>query len=274
VICKIPRTEIFQYLDAELAPADRTRVETHVASCSDCAQLVRIERAFRTAYMDRLTPDPAPDSVREGVSRLLAALPDPGSVRRASRRLTPAAMLAGGVGLLVLGAFLGAGVRDVWRGPGLSIVQLADASVDHHQKLVRGLLPLDIKAASARDAEAWFKSKLDFNVSIPEVKDHRVTLLGGRISHLRELEAAALGYRVDDKPVSLFIIPEEQYRRLGLSETPKFKVLSRRGYDVIVWRSHGAGYTLVSEIGGQPCLVCHSTKEPLELAPGSPAHQS
>jgi hypothetical protein len=72
--------------------------------------------------------------------------------------------------------------------------------------------------------------------------------------------------------VSLFIIADEMYQRLPLKEKPKFKVLSHRGYDVIIWRSHGTGYTLVSEIGGRSCVVCHSPDEKREavLEPAAP----
>ena len=48
---------------------------------------------------------------------------------------------------------------------------------------------------------------------------------------------AALEYRVDGNNVSLFIIPEEAYRQLRLNDKPRFKVVSHRGYDVVIWRS-------------------------------------
>ena len=41
-------------------------------------------------------------------------------------------------------------------------------------------------------------------------------------------------------------------------------MLNHRGYDVIIWRQHGTGYALVSEIGNRSCLVCHSSEEILD----------
>ena len=73
-------------------------------------------------------------------------------------------------------------------------------------------------------------------------------------------------YQIDHRNVSLFVIPEEAYLRLGLREKPKFKVLNHRGYDVIIWRQHGTGYALVSEIGTRSCLVCHSPDEKLDAS--------
>ncbi len=274
MICKVTRAEIFQYLDGELSRDERADVERHLASCPDCSRLVTIERAFRAAYMERLRPDPVPESVRERAVRLLETLASPPSSPADHRRVRRLGLLAVALALVLVGGVLGAVVRDTWRAARVSIIQLADASVDQHQKLARGLLPYDIAAASPRQAEQWFRNKLDFNVSIPELTNEHLAFLGGRISHLRGVDVAALGYRVDGKSVSLFVIPEEQYRRLGLSETPKFKVLTRRGYDVIVWRSHGTGYALVSEVGGQPCLVCHAPEEKLNLPPAPSAHRS
>ena len=109
-------------------------------------------------------------------------------------------------------------------------------------------------------------------MSLPELTGDDLVLLGGRISNLEDLEVAALHYRVEGKDVSLFIIPLEKYRTLGLGDSPKFKMVTRQGYDVVVWASHGAAYSLVSEIGGRSCLVCHSREEKLDLPPGSRVH--
>ena len=105
-------------------------------------------------------------------------------------------------------------------------------------------------------------------MSLPELTGDDLVLLGGRISNLEDLEVAALHYRVEGKDVSLFIIPLEKYKTLGLGDSPKFKMVNRQGYDVVVWASHGAAYSLVSEIGGRSCLVCHSREEKLDLPPG------
>jgi anti-sigma factor RsiW len=151
-------------------------------------------------------------------------------------------------------------------------MRLADASVEQHQKLARGILPHDIQRVAPKAAEQWFKGRLSFNVSLPELTGEDLTLVGGRVSNLRDLEVAALHYQVEGKDVSLFIIPFEKYKSLGLSESPKFKMVTRRGYDVIVWASHGAAYSLVSEIGGRSCLVCHSREEKLDLPAAPQVH--
>jgi anti-sigma factor RsiW len=212
-----------------------------------------------------LRSDPAPPAVRERAERLLANLaesPRPERARRFGRRtvvttILGVALVAGGLSALML--------TWVQREASASLLRLADASVEQHQRLARGLLPFDITRISPGEAEQWFGNKLDFNVRLPELKDANLTFLGGRISHLRDFEVAALEYRVDQKNVTLFIMSAEQYQQLGLKAEPKFKMVNRQGYDVIVWSAHGAAYALVSEIGGRSCTVCHAPDEKLDV---------
>ena len=264
--CKLALTRLFEYLDGELSPDQCHVVEDHLGACPDCQHRLELERAFREIYAVPLRPDPVPAAVRERAERLLASLAEspaaPRAPRFGRRRAVVTAVLAT---FLVGGALTALTLTWAQRAASASLVRLADASVEQHQKLARGLLPFDIARVSPKEAEQWFGNKLDFNVRLPELKDETLTFLGGRVSHLRDVEVAALEYRVDQKNVTLFIMPDEQYQRLGLKAEPKFKMVNRQGYDVIVWSAHGAAYALVSEIGGRSCTVCHSPEEKLDV---------
>jgi len=269
--CSTAKSKIFPLVDGELTPELRDQLEAHLARCGACRRLVDLEVAFRETYVEQLRPDPAPEPVRERVATLLRGLGQGPRAGRGQRRVARLTVCAGAVLLLVVG--FGAGIAlQSYTGTRTSLAELADAAVEQHQKLVRDLLPPDIKDVSPKVAEEWFKKRLAFNVSLPELKTERLHFLGGRISHLREIEVAALEYRVDGNNVSLFIIPEEAYRQLRLNDKPRFKVVSHRGYDVVIWRSQGAGYTLVSEIGDRACLMCHAPEEKLEPLPRPSAH--
>jgi anti-sigma factor RsiW len=269
--CSTAKAKMFPYVDGELGQEARDQVEAHLAHCGACRRLVDLEVAFREMYVEPLRPDPAPSRVREKVSALLSGLD---GERRAGRRRAGVRRLALGLaaGLLVFsGVIAGLGLQQYLR-PATSVTDIADAAVEQHLKLVRDLLPRDIKDVPPKAAEEWFKKRLAFNVNLPDLKADSLQFLGGRISHLRDVEVAALEYEVEGNKVSLFIIPEEAYRRLQLGDKPRFKVLSHRGYDVVIWRSQGAGYTLVSEIGDRACLVCHGPNEKLEPLPRPSAH--
>ncbi len=279
MVCKVARSKLFQYVDGELPEDQAATLEVHLTACPDCRRLTEIERSFRERYVEPLRPARTPERVRDQVTRLLDGLPD----QRPATRRPPASLrslLVAGLALLALGSLLGVGLSGLfgrggerlWDGGKASLVRLADASVEQHQKLARGMLPYDIQHVPPKAAEEWFKGRLNFNVSLPELTGDDLVLLGGRISNLEALEVAALHYRVEGKDVSLFIIPPDKYRTLGLGDSPKFKMVTRHGYDVVVWASHGAAYSLVSEIGGRSCLVCHSRGEKLELPAGSQVH--
>jgi len=272
MVCKDARSKLFQYLDGELPQEQRSVLEGHLAACADCDRLVRLERTFQETYLDPLRPDPAPDRVRDQVARLLHALPDSPQAERWWSHRSRVRLLAAAAALLLVGGIIGIGLQRLWNGPKTSLIRLAEASVEQHQKLARGVVPYDIKQVSPKAAEQWFRRRLDFNVSLPELTREDLTFLGGRISHLYDFEVAALHYQVEGKDVSLFVIPLERYRKLGLGESPKFKMVTYGGYDVIVWASHGAAYALVSEIGGRSCLVCHAREDKLDLPASSRVH--
>jgi anti-sigma factor RsiW len=261
VACELPLGE---YLDGELGPDARRLLEAHLEDCAECRRRVELERAFKEIYTTPLRPDEAPPDVRRRMTVLLAGLVD--SERGpAPRRRRRAVLAVATAALVVIGVALGMLVGGGQRAAAASLVRLADASVEQHQKLSRGILPLDITHVSPKEAERWFGQKLDFNVRLPDLKREQLTFLGGRLSHLDGFDVAALEFRVEDQHVSLFIMPAEQYQQLGLRDEPRFKMVNRSGYDVIVWSSHGVAYTLVSEIGGRSCAVCHSPDERLDV---------
>jgi len=167
--------------------------------------------------------------------------------------------------VLAIGITLGAGsIASMQRGTRLNGV--ADASVDQHQKLVRGLMRPAIAGVSPRAVEDWFRQRVDFKVVLPDLKDPKTTLMGARLSRLAGAETAAIDYQLDHHRVSLFIVAEEAYNRLALGENPRFKRVQRRGYDGIIWRHGATGYTLVSQIGVRACHVCHSPDEKFDGA--------
>jgi anti-sigma factor RsiW len=263
--CELTKSHIFAYVDGELPRELREAMELHLAGCGPCRHFVEQELTFRDRYVARLRPDPAPPHLREGVDRLLDGLvgaPARGHRRRVRTWITGS---VAAVALLALGVALGVGVQTLRQRADL-LAELTEASVEQHLKLASGQLPPDLVDGSPRSAEAWFRRRLDFNVTLPDLPSANLTLLGARISNLGSVPAAALEYRLDHRNVSLFVIPDEAYGRLGLSEKPKFKMLSHRGYDVIIWRQHGTGYALVSEIGTRSCLVCHSPEEKLDAS--------
>ena len=272
--CNAVKAQIFPYVDGELPPETLAEIEAHFTSCESCSRLVDLELRFQAAYTRHLRPEPTPPHVRERIAGFLGELTSraKGRSRRSLLRRTAVTALA--VLLIGAGATVALMAESILRSRG-ALGELAEAAVEQHQRLTRDLLPPDIHGVSPKVAEEWFRKRLKFNISVPELPSDRLKFRGGRIWHLEGVETAALGYEVEGSDVSLFIVPGEAYRRLGLKEPPRFRLVTRRGYDVIVWQSqvNGVGYALVSEIGGRACVVCHSPDEIRESAATLSAHR-
>jgi len=108
--------------------------------------------------------------------------------------------------------------------------ELAEASIDQHQKLVSGLLPPAIAGVSPQAAEDWFRQRVDFKVVLPDLKDPKITLVGAHVSRLADADVAAIDHQLDRHRVSLFMIPEKAYNQLALGEDPRFKLVKSRGF--------------------------------------------
>jgi len=69
--CGAIRKVVYEFLDAELPPAESERVIVHIAVCTPCAGYVAFERAFLAIVQRRSTIDQAPPELRD---RIRAAL--------------------------------------------------------------------------------------------------------------------------------------------------------------------------------------------------------
>jgi anti-sigma factor RsiW len=254
--CDTMKSQVFPYVDGELPTALRDEMEAHFGDCESCRRVVEQELAFRDTYVARLRPDPTPPHLRDRINHFVTGLVEQ-RARTRRRWYKPWLYMTSAVVLLAVGVVLGLQLAAIL-GRGNTMDEVIEASVDQHQKLGRGLLPRDIVGMSPQAAEDWLRKRVDFKVSLPDLKKPNVVLVGARISHLANAEVAAIDYKLDRDHVSLFIMPEEAYNQLGLSEKPRFKVMKRRGFDVVIWRHEATGYTLVSEIGARACHVCHA----------------
>ncbi|MCA9399961.1 MAG: hypothetical protein KC618_09435, partial [Candidatus Omnitrophica bacterium] len=79
------------------------------------------------------------------------------------------------------------------------------------ERFVTDQLPLVIHSNSAEEIEQYFKDKLSFTLEIPRtlpLKNAR--LAGARMCHLNKVPVAYLVYYIDNKPVSVFLMHEEE----------------------------------------------------------------
>lgn len=160
----------------------------------------------------------------------------------------------------------------------LSGPKFAEFAVTTHRQHAQGALALDLRSDSMQTVNAWFKTKLQFPLSLPTSplvpgEEQPYRLEGARLVQVKGKTAAYISYRVQKDAASLIVTPDSVAVASGGVEV-KFTKLSFHystveGYKVVTWSSHGLTYALVSEEGNRTqrsCMVCHSAMKDRDLS--------
>ena len=194
--CEEVRQFISAYLDSELDTKNNLQVEEHLEQCAQCRSAYEAQYKFEHNIRQHLTSD---KSTQEAWQRALHKLKTRPSPRL---RILQAAGLT--VILLVLAVF---GVYR-WNA---SHQDLSRFAVISHERFVADQLPLVIHSSSAEEIENYFKDKLSFELEIPQTLPFKgARLAGARMCHLNKVPVAYLVYYIDNKPVSVFLMHEEE----------------------------------------------------------------
>jgi anti-sigma factor (TIGR02949 family) len=226
------------YVDGEFADEDRAEFERHLAECERCRDVARAQARFKASLRAHLRRPPLPEGLRERIRKQLAAAPLPQSPWR--RFVYRSALAAAAVPLLFLLLFFGR--------PSGTARAVVEESIHRHQRD----LPLEVVGPDGQHVSSWFRGKLDFPVQPPPLRQAGADLLGGRVSHVSDRQAAYLIYNAHGQKVSVLIfepgdIPVEapRVRRIG-NRSIYFD--HRRGYNVALWRDGRMGYAFASDL--------------------------
>jgi len=234
-------------LDGEFDDRESAEAVAHLSSCEACRRKVEALGRARSAVREKLRAaigpssplGRAPASLRLRVHEALERERRPWW-RRALAPIPVSAAAACAAGALLVLYTQGEGAP------------LADEVALRHMRN----LPLEVTTASAgADAiPGWFRGKVDFNPRPPEFRQGGATLMGGRISHIRDRTAAYMRYQLPRGQAGLFIV-EDPERRLGdaagrevSAGGSRIRMFNARGYNVAVWREDGVVYSLVSDL--------------------------
>ena len=145
-------------------------------------------------------------------------------------------------GLLVFGV-----VVSKRAGLPVQAATLADQSIEWH----RQDLPMDVNGPSPDTIQRFFSDKVRFAVRPPVFEQPSAHLVGGRLSNLREHQAAYLIYQVGGRRVSVFIFDASELSPEGMPqrEGQRDVLWSRRhGYNVAMVQSGDTGYLVASDL--------------------------
>jgi anti-sigma factor (TIGR02949 family) len=248
--CQVVQKFMSVYLDGEFDEDDRRDMDVHLAACEACRAQVDYERRFRQAIQSRLPRPLAPEGLRE---RVVVALNND----RPARRL-PRPLVWGSVPAVAALALM---ITFTWTvTSGFS--PLVDQAVAEHTRQP----PVEVNSEDSGEVENWFRSKVNFRVTLPRFAHRRLSLVGGRLSNLAERRAALIRYHHDGHRFSLFVVAGTDLdmggERCQKVRQQEFCLTEVRGYSVVSWRSRGLLYSMVGESNPAELLKVLSVANP------------
>ena len=210
------------YIDGEASAEQRAIVDAHLLACPKCRHQTALQSAVRETVRTKLCRPCAPEALRTRCRAAAAGRWSPS--RSALASLSMAAAL-----LLVVGGVL------LYALTGLSpTVLAAQLTVDHVTCFaVHGSdVPVDVRASEEQYARDY-----GGEIHLPRVAIAGLQLVAVRRCFCGEGVAAHAMYRLDGRPVSLYVISGARRDRVS---TDVF------GHDAVMWSKQDATYVLLS----------------------------
>jgi anti-sigma factor (TIGR02949 family) len=235
------------YVDGEFAEEDRVEFERHLAECSRCREVARFEARFKASLRAHLRRPPLPVGLRERIAAQIEASPIPGS--RLRRFFYRSVLVAAAAPALVALLFSGQA----------QTLPVVTESIHRHERN----LPLDVVGPDQQRVTTWFRDKVDFPVRPPRLRLAGANLLGGRVTNVRDRQAALLQYNLRGQKISVLVfdpgdlsLQAPRARHIG-NRTIYF---DRQGsHNVAVFRDGPVGYAVTSDLPEREMLQLVST---------------
>ena len=249
----------FAYLDGEFESPEAGQLEAHLSDCAPCAAKLREAAAFRSVLRARGTSGPkAPEPLRGRVRERLV------EEQRSRARAVHRRWAVRSIPSVAAGVAVAAGLAMVYHrvAPGSADWVVDDAVAMHARSL-----PLEIASSDLSHLLPLFERQLGFAIHPPRFAPQRLSLVGGRLSHLGTRDAAYLEYGAGPgRRGSLFIMadPASDLRipGAGIQRVADRQVFftQLRGHSVAIWRSHEMVYSMVSDLDDADTLALLSAE--------------
>jgi anti-sigma factor RsiW len=263
VTCADVEKLVHPYVDGEFDTVERVAFEAHLAGCRTCRELVGFQTSFKASLRARVRRPEPPPELR---GRILGALdqadaagdgPAPPLWRRAIP-LTALAAIAAAVAL-----FVGTSLSSRAASP------IVEEAVRGHEKH----LPVEV-GGTEENVKSWMVGKVSVPVRPPRIdRSARAVLVGARLHHLRNRDAAQLVYRITDgqgRPggdaqVTVYVfdaegVPLEGRRQVvmtgrgGAGAARELYTGESHGHSVVLYRDRGVGYAFTSDMGPEELI--------------------
>ncbi len=197
--CNEARQHWNLYHDSEGDAELHFRVSEHLAGCPDCAQWFTQQSRLEDLLVDKLRDGPkTPELWNQVLAHSGLIQPAP------ARRWLWLASIAACAAVFVV-AMLG-----TWNhSPVPPSPDLAKLTGACHQRLVAGEERVQFESRSDLDVEDFLRKRVSFAVRCPPRKDAGFAVQGAGICQFAEQPAAYLSGRVEETPVSVFVLPRD-----------------------------------------------------------------
>ena len=248
--CSEAEVLIHALIDGELDAGHARDVETHAATCADCARKLAAFRQMRRAMAVADLREKAPAGLR---ARIEAALPLPQApARPADAVVMPASVLTTRrfnrrifVGGFALGSALSGAIAATLV---LGVLnderqqRVAGEVVSAHLRSLQPGHLTDVETSDRHTVKPWFNGKLDVAPPVVDLTALGFTLIGGRLDDVNGETVGAIVYRRRNHVINLFVAPAQgSGRREPASQT-------LHGFNILYWQENGLDFWAVSDI--------------------------
>ncbi|HWA88261.1 MAG TPA: anti-sigma factor [Opitutus sp.] len=221
------------HLDGELDVVRDAEVVAHLDHCPACADLALAHAARRGLVQEKLPRHAAPPDLRASIVASLKNERRPESpkvIRLVFRQVLP---LAAG---LAIAATIGFewGVRRTHRdvAVGEFVSAYVRAATTGHT--------MDVASSDQHTVKPWFRGRLDFSPTVPDLAADGFPLVGGRLDRIGDKPAAVLVYQRRKHVIDVFVSPA------GAAAVPADT--HRVGFNLLRWTQADQQYVAVSDL--------------------------
>jgi anti-sigma factor (TIGR02949 family) len=232
--CGRVRQVLDAWVDGELDSETSAELRRHAETCPACAAAEAERVTLRRTLRGSMPYYSAPPELHARVRQSNAS-------RAPEERSPRSVSWWQAAGLAAAAAFLSV-LATYWMTKPAADDPLREQLVASHvASLADPKRLLDVEASERHVVKPWFQGKVDFAPSVPDLSSHGYVLLGARVDHVGEKQAAAIVYKVRAHVINVFVW------RANVQSTALMEA-SSRGFSVASWTEDGLRYSAIGDV--------------------------